>query len=220
MGSPFRGRLTWDVVIVCPVGAGWHCVRDPRVPLRSTPGFRRAPRCGWGVGGLWVRYWPVGFIGSWELAPPLRDEEWRASGLSPRAVDEGTRTRTPTRRDGGLCGGQVVVGSSMSTALRAEYGYEYDGGCGSWGHSPHRRGDDRRYRFRHRGAEVPVMQVAVSRSRCGAPTDGSPARERWVLVIKSDPAPAGATEGLGVRTDPDFCRPSGAWNVLGHGPHG
>jgi len=33
-----------------------------------------------------------------------------------------------------------VVGSSMSTALRAEYGYEYDGGCGSWGHSPHRCG--------------------------------------------------------------------------------
>jgi hypothetical protein len=129
VGSPFRGRLTWDVVIVCPVGAGWHCVRDPRVPLRSTPGFRRAPRCGWGVGGLWVRYWPVGFIGSWELAPPLRDEEWRASGLSPRAVDEGTRTRTPTRRDGGLGGGQVEAadrvrvppfGLSTSTSTKGD----------------------------------------------------------------------------------------------------
>ena len=134
VGSPFRGRLTWDVVIVCPVGAGWHCVRDPRVPLRSTPGFRRAPRCGWGVGGLWVRYWPVGFIGSWELAPPLRDEEWRASGLSPRAVDEGTRTRTPTRSDGGLgrgCGSSTSAEGSpipipIATPTRRSLG---DRGC-------------------------------------------------------------------------------------------
>jgi hypothetical protein len=33
-----------------------------------------------------------------------------------------------------------VFGASTSTALRAEYECEYDGGRrGSWGHSPHRR---------------------------------------------------------------------------------
>jgi hypothetical protein len=34
------------------------------------------------------------------LAPPLWNEEWRARAPSPRAFDEGTRTRTPTRSDG------------------------------------------------------------------------------------------------------------------------
>ena len=41
--------------------------------------------------------------------------------------------------------GWAVCGSSTSTALRAEYGYEYEGaGHGSWGHSPHRMAERER----------------------------------------------------------------------------
>ena len=65
-----------------------------------------------------------------------------------------------------------------------------------------------------------VIGGAVRCRRCGAPTEGSPARERWVLVLKADPAPEGATEGLGARVGPEFCRPSGAPNVTGRDPHG
>ena len=79
----------------------------------------------------------------------------------------------------------------------------------------------RQMRARGRGGdEAPVDRGAVRHSRCGAPTEGSPARERWVLVLKADPAPEGATEGLGARVGPEFCRPSGAPNVTGRDPHG
>ncbi len=61
------------------------------------------------------------------LAPPLRNEEWRASAPSPRAFDEGTRTRTPTRRDEGLGGDRVEVADrvrvppfGLSTSTRGD----------------------------------------------------------------------------------------------------